>query len=126
MTSSGKTALALLVLFSTTPAIAQNFESCSDLSNNSAPIEYRLGAPTESAAQRLFDQIDYQRAIQMYMWALPAVGIEQYRLANAEAMGGGSDEGKVAYLGNLLKASTLHLTGNPDSMYIDYFFDTTN
>jgi hypothetical protein len=105
------------------PAMAQ--ENCSDLTS-SPPIEYKLGVPTDASAKRLLDQIDYQRAIQMYLWALPAVGTQQYRLANAKAMGGGSDDRKVGYLGSLLKASLLHLTGNPDSMYIDYFFDTHN
>ena len=103
------------------PAMAQ--ENCSDLTI-SPPLEYKLGVPTDATAKRLIDQIDYQRAIQMYLWGLPAVGTQQYRLANAKAMGGGSDDWKVGYLGSLLKASLLHLTGNPDSMYIDYFFDT--
>jgi hypothetical protein len=79
-------------------------ESCSDLTT-SPPIEYNLGVPTEATAKRLLDQIDYQRAIQMYLWGLPAVGTRQYRLANAKAMGGGSDDWKVGYLGSLLKAS---------------------
>ena len=105
------------------PVMAQ--ESCSDLTA-SPPLEYKLGVPTESTGKRLLDQIDYQRAIQMYLWGLPAVGTQQYRLANAKAMGGGSDDWKVGYLGSLLKSSLLHLTGNPDSMYIDYFFDTRN
>jgi hypothetical protein len=30
--------------------------------------------------------------------------------------GGGSDSAKVGYLGSLLKASLLNLTGNPDSI----------
>lgn len=117
-------ATACLGAMPSAPAFAQNSDSCSDLSNNSAPIEYRLAAPTKAAAQRLFDQIDYQRAIQMYMWALPAAATEQYNLSNTEAMGGGSHEGKIGYLGSLLKSNVLHPTGNPDSMYIDYFFDT--
>jgi hypothetical protein len=103
MTPGKSAAFALLVLLGATPAMAQSSDTCSDLANNSASIAYRLGAPTEAAARRLFDQVDYQRAIQMYMWALPAIGTEQYRLANAKAMGGGSDEGKVAYLGSLLR-----------------------
>ena len=39
-------------------------------------------------------------------------------------MGGGSDDYKVGYLGGLLKSNIEHLTGNTDSMYIDYMFDT--
>jgi hypothetical protein len=66
----------------------------------------------------------YQRAVQVYLWGIPAVGIRQYRVANGEAMGGGSDDYKVGYLGGLLKSNIEHLTGNTDSMYIDYMFDT--
>jgi hypothetical protein len=120
---AGVLAALSLIQFASVSATAQT-EKCADLTDNSSPIEYRLGAPTETTAKRLLDQIDYQRAIQMYLWGLPAVGTQQYRLANAKAMGGSSDDWKVAYLGGLLKASLLHLTGNPDSMYIDYFFDT--
>lgn len=91
---------------------------------NAPGIEYRLGVPTEETAARMFDELTYQRAVQVYLWGLPAVGMQQYRVANAQGMGGGSDDYKLGYLGGLLKGNLLHLTGNPDSMYIDYFFDT--
>ncbi|MGH8064549.1 MAG: hypothetical protein ACRERE_04795 [Candidatus Entotheonellia bacterium] len=39
-------------------------------------------------------------------------------------MGGGPDDDKAGNLGDLLKSSRLHLTGNQDSMSIDYFIDT--
>ena len=94
------------------------------LGNLPAP-EYEQGIPTAATAQRMLDQLLYQRAVQMYLWALPAVGMQQYRVANASAMGGGSDDYKVGYLGDLLKSSLVHLTGNPDSVYVDYFFDTS-
>jgi hypothetical protein len=119
--------LGILTAAAPLPALAQ--ENCSDLSS-APPIEYslgqKLGVPNDATAKRLLDQLDYQRAVQMYLWALPAVGTEQYRLGDAKVMGGGSDDGKVGYLGSLLKSTLLHLTGNPDSMYIDYFFDTHN
>ncbi|WP_157998227.1 DUF1254 domain-containing protein [Pseudomonas sp. S9] len=91
---------------------------------SSSGIEYRLGVPTPETAARMFDELAYQRAVQVYLWGLPAVGMQQYRIANAQGMGGGSDVYKVGYLGDQLKSNLLHLTGNPDSMYIDYFFDT--
>jgi hypothetical protein len=87
---------------------------------------YELDVPTKESALKLFDEMAYQRAVQIYLWGLPAVGMQQYRDANAAAMGGGSDDYKIGYLGELLKSNVLHLTGNPDSMYIDYFFDTRN
>jgi hypothetical protein len=86
--------------------------------------QYKLGVPTNETAQQMFDELAYQRAVQVYLWGLPAVGMQQYRTANAQAMGGGPDDYKLGYLGDLLKSSIEHVTGNPDSMYIDYFFDT--
>jgi hypothetical protein len=52
---------------------AQNARSCSDLTDNSAKIEYRLRAPSEATARRMLDQLDYQRPIQMYLWSRSAV-----------------------------------------------------
>lgn len=86
--------------------------------------EYHLDVPTADAAAKMFDELAYQRAVQAYLWGLPAVGMRQYRVANGEAMGGGSDDYKLGYLGGLLKSNIEHLTGNADSMYVDYFFDT--
>ena len=86
--------------------------------------EYVRGVPTEATAQRMLDELAYQRAVQVYLWGLPAVGMYQYRRANAEAMGGGSDRYKIEYLGNLMKSNIEHVTGNPDSCYIEYFVDT--
>jgi hypothetical protein len=88
--------------------------------------QYELDVPTGETAQRMFDELAYQRAVQVYLWGLPAVGMQQYRVANAKAMGGGSDDYKLGYLGDLLKSNIEHLTGNPDSMYVDYMFDTHN
>jgi hypothetical protein len=87
--------------------------------------EYVRGVPTTATAQRMFDELAYQRAVQVYLWALPAVGMQHYRLANAQAMGGGPDDRKVGYLGGLLKSNIEHVTGNPDSNYIEIFVDTT-
>jgi hypothetical protein len=87
-------------------------------------LQYELGVPTAETAKHMFDELAYQRAVQVYLWGLPAVGMQQYRVANAAGMGGGSDDYKIGYLGDMLKSSIEHLTGNPDSMYIDYMFDT--
>lgn len=88
--------------------------------------EYHLDVPTADAAAKLLEELMYQRAVQVYLWGLSAVGMRQYRVANAEAMGGGPDDYKLGYLGSLMKSNLLHLTGNPDSMYVDYMFDTHN
>jgi hypothetical protein len=88
------------------------------------PANLPTGVPTAESAARILDELTYQRAVQVYLWGLPAVGMQQYRTANGGGMDGGSDAYKVGYLGELMKSNILHITGNPDSMYIDYFFDT--
>jgi hypothetical protein len=95
-----------------------------ETTDKSGSIKYNLGVPTDETARKMFEELAYQRAVQVYLWGLPAVGMQQYRVANAHAMGGGSDDYKIGYLGDLLKSNIEHITGNPDSMYIDYFFDT--
>ena len=86
--------------------------------------KYGVSAPTPATARRVFDELAYQRAVQVCLWGLPAVGMHQYRRANGEAMGGGSDACKVGYFGDLLRSNIEHVTGNPDSMYAECFFDT--
>jgi hypothetical protein len=38
-----------------------------------------LGVPTPQTATKLYDEMDFQRAVQSYLWGLPIVGMEQNR-----------------------------------------------
>jgi hypothetical protein len=40
-------------------------------------LDFELGVPTQATVKNLYDQMDFQRACQLYLWALPAVGFEQ-------------------------------------------------
>jgi hypothetical protein len=59
-----------------------------DPSSGDFKPQYKLGVPTDETAKKMFDEIAYQRAVQVYLWGLPAVGMRQYRLADQAAMGG--------------------------------------
>lgn len=121
----GKLSASVVFALDASPVIAQSTASAADPSAATSPeVQYELDVPTEESAQKIFDELAYQRAVQVYLWGIPAVGMQQYRVANAKAMGDGPDDYKLGYLGGLLKNNIEHLTGNPDSMYIDYFFDT--
>lgn len=50
-------------------------------------IETELGVPTEASAKKLFDEMDFQRACQAYLWALPTVGFEYLRRGQIGALG---------------------------------------
>ena len=37
-------------------------------------LDFELGVPTKEAVAKLYDEMDFQRACQLYLWGLPAVG----------------------------------------------------
>ena len=45
-----------------------NDEMSSNMTSNeqNSAIEYKLGVPTEETAKKMFDELDYQRAVQIY------------------------------------------------------------
>ncbi len=36
-------------------------------------LDFELGVPTEETVAKLYDELDFQRACQLYLWALPLV-----------------------------------------------------
>ncbi len=43
-------------------------------------LDFELGVPTKQTAAKLYDELDFQRACQLYIWALPAVNSAQAKL----------------------------------------------
>jgi len=50
-------------------------------------VQYELGFPTAETSRKLFDEMDFQRAVQAYMWAYPAVSFESIRLTLKHDLG---------------------------------------
>ena len=48
-------------------------------------LSFDVGYPTAETAERLYDEMDFQRATQAYIWALPAVGFRALHLAHLNA-----------------------------------------
>jgi hypothetical protein len=40
-------------------------------------LDFELGVPTSETVEKLYDEVDFQRACQLYLWALPAVNAAQ-------------------------------------------------
>lgn len=47
-------------------------------------LRYQVGYPTTETVQRLYDELDFQRACQAYIWGIPALGFHQLRKAQRE------------------------------------------
>ncbi|MFM0698232.1 DUF1254 domain-containing protein [Paraburkholderia sediminicola] len=95
-------------------------------------IELTEGVPANAAVfQKLFDESDFQRASQAYVWALPIVGFAQWQ-SDARKVFGARDTDMVIYqsvqdkLGILTaNATTPYIIGMPDlsktgPLVIDY------
>jgi hypothetical protein len=78
-------------------------------------IASELGLPTEKSVARLFDEMDFQRACQAYLWALPLVNIAEWQRAH-ETVFGASDGDIVIY--TTYRAKLGILTPNLTTPYI--------
>jgi hypothetical protein len=45
------------------------------LASRLGPLELENGYPTDATVTKIFDDIDYQRACQAYLWALPLMAM---------------------------------------------------
>lgn len=47
-------------------------------------LTFESGYPSDETVQRLYDEMDFQRATQAYLWGIPAVGLAEWRLAHRD------------------------------------------
>jgi hypothetical protein len=78
------------------------------------------GFPTAKSTQKLFDESDFQRATQAYLWALPAVGFHSLHLAHPNTFGA-KDGDVVLYV--TLKDKAGMLTPNLTTIYAMSFWN---
>jgi hypothetical protein len=83
-----------------------------------APFE--SGYPTPEAAAAVRDEIRFQRAVQLYDWAMPAVSLEAMRLACQDSFGGGAT---TMTSWRRIGPETLAVTSNPDVSYAFAWLD---
>src|SRR5262249_15061238 len=60
-------------------------------------LTFESGYPTQDTVDKLYNEMDFQRACQAYIWGLPAVGMAEWRLAHRDIMKGKNGE-MVSYL----------------------------
>jgi hypothetical protein len=83
-------------------------------------IETINGFPTAEAAQKIFEESDFQRASQAYLWALPAVGFHGLHLSHLNTFGA-KDGDMVLYV--TLKDKAGMLTPNLTTIYAMSFWN---
>jgi hypothetical protein len=83
------------------------------------PLSFGLPADKDTVA-RLYDEMDFQRATQAYIWALPIVGFAEWQASTRQALGAG-DTDLVIY--QSVKDKLGILTANATTPYIGGFPD---
>lgn len=77
-------------------------------------LRFEQGYPTEKTAQRLYDEMDFQRAVQTYLWSVPLVAMQALheRLQKQDP-----SLQSPAIFEDLLPPSTRVFTGNNTTLY---------
>jgi hypothetical protein len=78
-------------------------------------LNFENGFPTEETTRKLFDEMDYQRAVQAFLWAYPAVSFESIRLAVKRDLG--ADLLDMIIADNHADPKGLWLTANDTTIY---------
>lgn len=101
------------------PAAAQ--ENSTTVKTPIGDVPLSLGLPADKATMgRLFDEMDFQRASQAYIWALPIIGFAGWQASTRDALGAG-DTDLVIY--ETIKDKLGILTANATTPYIGGFPD---
>src|SRR4030095_12520092 len=102
-------AAALAGTLSITSAYAQNTTPDS-VKTRVGDLKFARGCPPEKTTRKLFDEMDYQRAVQAYLWAYPAVSFESIRIGTKRDLG--TDLNDMIIADNYADPKGLWLTAN--------------
>jgi hypothetical protein len=78
-TSILTSALLASVLCGASPALAQE-----TIDTRIGKLTFESGYPSQETVQKLYDEMDFQRASQAYLWGIPAVGLHEWRKAHSD------------------------------------------
>ena len=102
------------------PQAAQAPGGLTTVQTRLGPLTLENGYPTKATTAKLYDELDFQRATQAYLWALPAIGFKALYDAQRRTLGTGN--GEVLLYQNLKDKAGM-LTPNITTLYAFSFWD---
>jgi hypothetical protein len=84
-------------------------------------LEFYDGMPTDETAQKVFDNLDFLRGVEVFLNFIPATSIEGLRTGMIET--GVKNSNQVLIMDKLMDSNPLFLTGNTGTVYASVFFD---
>jgi len=85
-------------------------------------LEFPGGYPTEETSQKVYDELDLQRATQLYLDMYPALSMRGMMLGTARDYGA-HNSSDISVTADRLDSSAMWLTGNTESIYAMIVFD---
>lgn len=83
-------------------------------------LEFEAGYPSAETVRKLYDELDFQRAVQAYLWALPMASYGAFADAHKAL---GADSHTVVVADKLAEPRHLALTANQDTVYMSGVLD---
>ena len=93
---------------------------CETIDSRLGKLEFEAGSPTTETVEKLHDELDFQRAVQAYLWALPMASYGAMADAH-KALGANSHT--VVIADELAQPRHLALTANQDTVYMSGVLD---
>lgn len=84
-------------------------------------LNFYDGIPTKDTLQKVYDNLDFVRGVDVFLNFIPATSIEGIRLGMKSM--GVDESNEVLVFDNLMDSSPLFLTGNTDTVYACAMFD---
>ena len=91
------------------------------MSDELIDLAFREGYPTEDASRRLVEEMLFQRACQVFLWALPAMSVYAMKKGSEAVFGAGGNV--LVVWKDRLSAETLVSTPNSDVIYAMGYID---
>jgi hypothetical protein len=103
------TVAALALIVTTAGAQAQTTDT------RLGKLSFPNGFPAGETTRKVFDEMDYQRAVQAYLWAYPVVSFESIRIATKRDLG--ADLNDLIIADNYADPRGVWLTANDTTIY---------
>ena len=104
--------LAIAGALAVTSADAQTPDS---VKTRIGTLNFERGFPTEETTRKLYDEMDFQRAVQAFLWSFPAVSFESIRVGVKRDLG--ADLNDLIIADNFADTKGIWLTANDTTIY---------
>ena len=84
-------------------------------------LEFFDGLPSKETAQKVFDNLDFLRGVEVFLNLVPAASLEAMRRGMVSL--GATKSNQVVIYDKLMDSTPLFLTGNTDTVYVSVFMN---